>query len=262
MLDAKSYVIEKPYIDRDYSADYAYFYARTFRSHERYCKRIHFFSDDISPVLRRPVSTEQLERIKDFTRTNLLRILRHSSSGKGPNRTNGTERAPSRRIQHGSNRHLSCPLQRPHPRGAPASHRNSLSTAGLPRRRMRSSRNLGWYATHARETQVQLGFGIGHHAIRPTRNSQRSSITTRGIRSPRVKLDGPSDNQRRLPTALLPTGGLPRGHFALRRIGDPGDSWAEPERGRPRSHSSRASLRQTGPSYERSGEIHPSVHCA
>ena len=69
VLDAKSYVIEKPYIDRDYSADYAYFYARTFRSHERYCKRIHFFSDDISPVLRRPVSTEQLERIKDFTRT-------------------------------------------------------------------------------------------------------------------------------------------------------------------------------------------------
>ena len=69
VLDAKSYVVEKPYIDRDYSADYVYFYARTFRAHERECKRIHFFSKDISPVLRRPLSTEQLERIQDFTRT-------------------------------------------------------------------------------------------------------------------------------------------------------------------------------------------------
>ena len=57
VLDAKSYVIEKPYIDRDYSADYVYFYARTLRAHERYCKRIHFLSDDISPVLGRPLST-------------------------------------------------------------------------------------------------------------------------------------------------------------------------------------------------------------
>ena len=69
VLDAKSYVIEEPYIDRDYSADYEYFHARTFRSHERYCKRIHFFSNDMSPVLRRPLSTGQLSRIQDSTRT-------------------------------------------------------------------------------------------------------------------------------------------------------------------------------------------------
>ena len=69
VLDPKSYVVETPYIDRDYSADYAYFYSRTFRAHERYCKRIHFFSKDIAPVLDGPTSTEQLERIKDFTRT-------------------------------------------------------------------------------------------------------------------------------------------------------------------------------------------------
>ena len=69
VLDVKSYVVEKPYIDRDYSADYVYFYARTFGAHERYCKRIHFFAKDISPVLRRPLSTEQLERLQDFART-------------------------------------------------------------------------------------------------------------------------------------------------------------------------------------------------
>ena len=54
VLDAKSYVLEDPYIDRDYSADYLHFYARTFRAHERHCKRVHFFSDDISRLLTRP----------------------------------------------------------------------------------------------------------------------------------------------------------------------------------------------------------------
>ena len=68
VLDVKSYVLEDPYIDRDYSADYLHFYARTFRAHERHCLRAHFFSDDISPLLRRPLSTERLGQIRDFTR--------------------------------------------------------------------------------------------------------------------------------------------------------------------------------------------------
>ena len=66
VLDAKSYVLEDPYIDRDYSADYVHFYARTFRAHDRYCKRVHFFSADISPLLRRPLSTERLHQVKGF----------------------------------------------------------------------------------------------------------------------------------------------------------------------------------------------------
>lgn len=67
VLGAKSYVLEYPYIDRDYSADYLSFYARTFRDHERHCKRVHFFSDDISRLLRRPLSTDQLRRIRRFS---------------------------------------------------------------------------------------------------------------------------------------------------------------------------------------------------
>ena len=66
VLDAKSYVLEYPYIDRDYSADYAHFYARTFRTHERHCKRVHFFSRDISPLLQRPLSTTRLDCIGAF----------------------------------------------------------------------------------------------------------------------------------------------------------------------------------------------------
>ena len=65
-LNAECYVLEDPYIDRDYSADHAEFYAHTFRTHERHCKRIHFFSRDISPLLQRPLSTTQLDRIGHF----------------------------------------------------------------------------------------------------------------------------------------------------------------------------------------------------
>lgn len=69
VLDAKSYVLEDPYIDRDYSADYLYFYARTFRAYERHCRRVHFFSDDISPLLSRPLSTDRLVEIQRFSNT-------------------------------------------------------------------------------------------------------------------------------------------------------------------------------------------------
>ena len=69
VLDVKSYVVEDPYIDRDYSADYLHFYARTFRAHERYCKRVHFFSNDISLFLSRPLSTVKLVEIERVSNT-------------------------------------------------------------------------------------------------------------------------------------------------------------------------------------------------
>ncbi len=72
VLHAKSYVLEDPYIDRDYSADYAQFYARTFRTHERHCKRVHFFARDASPMLRRPLSTTQLNRLAEFAQETYL----------------------------------------------------------------------------------------------------------------------------------------------------------------------------------------------
>lgn len=50
-LGVQSYVSESPYIDRDYSADYLHYYARTFRTYERHCTRIHFFSGDVAPFL-------------------------------------------------------------------------------------------------------------------------------------------------------------------------------------------------------------------
>ena len=69
-LNTNCYVVEDPYIDRDYSADYTQFYAGTFRTHERHCKRVHFFSRNISPLLKRPLSTAQLRQIASFAEEN------------------------------------------------------------------------------------------------------------------------------------------------------------------------------------------------
>ena len=63
VLEAKSYVIEDPYIDRDYSADYVQFYARTFRAHDRHCKRVHFFARDVTPLLEEPLTIDRLDDI-------------------------------------------------------------------------------------------------------------------------------------------------------------------------------------------------------
>ena len=50
-LGARSCLIESRYIDRDYSSDYRRFYAQTFKSYERHCKRIHLFATDIEAIL-------------------------------------------------------------------------------------------------------------------------------------------------------------------------------------------------------------------
>ena len=68
VLDARCYVLEDPYIDRDYSADYAQFYALTFHAHERHCKRVHFFSQDVSSLLQRPLSTAGLNDLSDLAK--------------------------------------------------------------------------------------------------------------------------------------------------------------------------------------------------
>ena len=69
ILGVKYYVLENPYIDRDYSADYLHFYARTFRTHARHCKRAHFFSDDICSLFGQPRSTEQLDELRRVGRS-------------------------------------------------------------------------------------------------------------------------------------------------------------------------------------------------
>ena len=78
-INAKSYVLEDPYIDRDYSADYSEFYARTFRTHERHCKRAHFFSQDISPLLQREMDPNRWTAWQPINRFIHLALMRNGT---------------------------------------------------------------------------------------------------------------------------------------------------------------------------------------
>lgn len=45
---AKAFIVEKDYVDYDFLADYASYYAKCFFDYERKCSRIHFFSTEIT----------------------------------------------------------------------------------------------------------------------------------------------------------------------------------------------------------------------
>lgn len=62
-LGAKYAILETPYIDRDYSADYINFYAGAFRDYPRHTKRLHFFGEDVSAKLLEPLA-EQIALMK------------------------------------------------------------------------------------------------------------------------------------------------------------------------------------------------------
>lgn len=48
IMEAKTMVIEAPYIDADYLDDFSSFYVKCFKDYDRYCKRLHFFSTSLS----------------------------------------------------------------------------------------------------------------------------------------------------------------------------------------------------------------------
>src|ERR1700681_3833580 len=68
LLNVKSYLIEAPYIDRDYSSDYRFFYAQTFKTYERHCQRIHFFAEDISKLFTLPQWTDRVKALEETSR--------------------------------------------------------------------------------------------------------------------------------------------------------------------------------------------------
>jgi hypothetical protein len=44
-LKVRTIVVEPSYVDRDYLEDFAYYYVRCYEPYERYCSRLHFFSE-------------------------------------------------------------------------------------------------------------------------------------------------------------------------------------------------------------------------
>lgn len=49
-LGAKAFLLEQAYIDRDFSAAYSAFYAALFHPYLKYCRRLHFFADDLAAL--------------------------------------------------------------------------------------------------------------------------------------------------------------------------------------------------------------------
>ena len=47
-VDAKTLLVERPYIDRDFLEDFAAYYVRCFPPYERACTRIHFFKESFT----------------------------------------------------------------------------------------------------------------------------------------------------------------------------------------------------------------------
>lgn len=72
-IDAKSILVETPYIDRDYLADYGGYYVRCFASYHRWCSRLHFFATELDDVefrklLRGEESSHSSKQLKDTYR--------------------------------------------------------------------------------------------------------------------------------------------------------------------------------------------------
>ena len=150
VLNAKSYVLEDPYIDQDYSADFTQFYARTFRAYERYCKRVHFFSDDITSLLQRPLSTDQLSSLGDFAEQTYRGFCVIRPLSTAPIGRTVLQARVAGRFNMGGHHNLPGRLRCSPSWHQTASHRHILSSTGYPCRCLRSGRNLGRNAAYAR----------------------------------------------------------------------------------------------------------------
>lgn len=69
---AKSFLVESRYIDRDYSADYRRFYAQTFRTYGRHCKRVHFFAENVGTIMSLPTWAERVAALQKTSKRSYL----------------------------------------------------------------------------------------------------------------------------------------------------------------------------------------------
>ncbi len=76
-FDAKVFIIEDGYIDKDYLINYSKFYARAFRDIERKTKRLHFFSTDLDETTLKEAILDTSTNI----RKDLLKKLNESYLG-------------------------------------------------------------------------------------------------------------------------------------------------------------------------------------
>jgi len=84
-VGALSVVIENEYLDQDFTAEFARFYATVFKRYSKICRRLHFFSVDVSPILA--LDPQALaERLNGANQTYLgfcvVRPLTHAPLGR------------------------------------------------------------------------------------------------------------------------------------------------------------------------------------
>lgn len=84
-IGATGCIIEAPYIDRDFSAAYSAFYASLFAPHSKYCRRIHFFRNDLQQVVTAPDAEAKAVTLAslspDYLGFLVLRPLKHAPIG-------------------------------------------------------------------------------------------------------------------------------------------------------------------------------------
>src|SRR5712691_11302943 len=95
-LGVTSYLLESQYIDRDYSSDYRFFYAQTFKNYQRHCKRIHFFAEDISKLMSLPDWASRVDALRKTSHTSycgfcVIRPLPNASIGRTALRMRGPD---------------------------------------------------------------------------------------------------------------------------------------------------------------------------
>ena len=59
-VGARSIVVEPVYVEGDYLDDFASYYVKCFTPYERFCKRVHFFSQPLSNSLLLKLITKKL----------------------------------------------------------------------------------------------------------------------------------------------------------------------------------------------------------
>lgn len=83
-LGARYVVVEAPYTDQDYSADFVSFYASAFKTYPRTTKRVHFFADDVSELLAYPFAqqAEAFDNGPDYLGFSVVRPLAQGPVGR------------------------------------------------------------------------------------------------------------------------------------------------------------------------------------
>lgn len=64
---ARSALIEEEYLDRDFTAEFSAFYAKVFKRHTKICRRIHFFSELVTPVVGLPDPADIAKALSDLS---------------------------------------------------------------------------------------------------------------------------------------------------------------------------------------------------